>query len=526
MADLLARQGRGAEAERSWRAALALDRRFAPAAVGLAEHLLSQGRAEEAVQVTTPAAAVATADLRVLTTHADGLKALGRTEEALAVYTRAVYVAPDSVAAEHNHAALLGDLGRYEEALAGADRALSKGGGAPETWLVKARALQGAGRLAEAEAAYRRALALRTDYAEAHRDLAQLVWMTTADKRAAVAALDEAIRARPDAVALIRHKARLLEFAGDPEGALGVLQAALARRPDELGLLLAAVQPTLLAGRPDLALRCAEAGLALAPGEQEALWSVVDARLALGEPEQALQVAERLRAEHPNDQRAMALEATCRRLLGDPRYAELYDYAAFVRPWRVEAPEGWASREVWLADLAAALERLHPYKTHPLDQSVRHGSQASHLQASPDPAIRGFFQAIDAPIRAHLAALGRGRDPLRARNKGGYRIEGAWSVRLRGEGHHADHIHSEGWLSSAFYVALPRSTSGSSGREGWIRFGRPGVVTRPELGAEHFVEPEPGMLVLFPSYMWHGTVPFSGDDQRLTIAFDILPAKG
>lgn len=142
------------------------------------------------------------------------------------------------------------------------------------------------------------------------------------------------------------------------------------------------------------------------------------------------------------------------------------------------------------------------------------------------PAIRGFFKAIDAPIRSYISALGKGRDPLRSRIRGGYKMQGAWSVRLRGRGYHTDHVHPEGWLSSAFYVDLPKGTPGSAEREGWTQFGRPGVRTRPELAAERLVEPEPGMLVLFPSYMWHGTVPFTGDDHRLTIAFDLLPAKG
>jgi hypothetical protein len=30
-------------------------------------------------------------------------------------------------------------------------------------------------------------------------------------------------------------------------------------------------------------------------------------------------------------------------------------------------------------------------------------------------------------------------------------------------------------------------------------------------------------LVLFPSYMWHGTTAIQGDDPRLTIAFDVKP---
>ena len=61
------------------------------------------------------------------------------------------------------------------------------------------------------------------------------------------------------------------------------------------------------------------------------------------------------------------------------------------------------------------------------------------------------------------------------------------------------------------------------GLDRWIGFGKPGLPTSPALEAEHFVEPKPGMLVLFPSYMWHGTIPFSGDQTRMTFAFDLVP---
>jgi hypothetical protein len=43
------------------------------------------------------------------------------------------------------------------------------------------------------------------------------------------------------------------------------------------------------------------------------------------------------------------------------------------------------------------------------------------------------------------------------------------------------------------------------------------------LQAEHWVQPKPGLLALFPSYMWHGTEPFGGTEPRLTIAFDLVP---
>ena len=123
-----------------------------------------------------------------------------------------------------------------------------------------------------------------------------------------------------------------------------------------------------------------------------------------------------------------------------------------------------------------------------------------------------------------MAHIGRGEGPLRSRNSGGYRIDGAWSVRLRPGGFHRDHFHPQGWLSSAFYVETPDAALDREDRSGWIRFGQPPYQTEPALPAEHFVRPKPGRLVLFPSYMWHGTVPFTTDERRMTIAFDVQPA--
>ena len=238
---------------------------------------------------------------------------------------------------------------------------------------------------------------------------------------------------------------------------------------------------------------------------------------------------EALRALDPLNQHVLAHQATAWRMLGDARYQRLYDYDAFVRPYRLEAPQGWATLEAYLVDLARALNGLHTLKTHPVGQSLRGGSQtAASLAQSDDPAIRAFFDAIDAPIRAYMAALGQGDDPLRARNTGRYRIKGSWSVRLRPQGFHADHIHSDGWLSSACHIELPKAVQRhgqgqgqARGREGWLRFGAPPGL--PQLEAQHHVQPQPGTLVLFPSYMWHGTQPFGGEASRLTLAFDVVP---
>jgi hypothetical protein len=80
-------------------------------------------------------------------------------------------------------------------------------------------------------------------------------------------------------------------------------------------------------------------------------------------------------------------------------------------------------------------------------------------------------------------------------------------------------------LSSAYYVEVPPETLDTELRSGWIKFGEPRYPV-PGLTPAHFVQPRPGRLVLFPSYMWHGTNAIHGSDARLCIAFDVRPARG
>ena len=185
-------------------------------------------------------------------------------------------------------------------------------------------------------------------------------------------------------------------------------------------------------------------------------------------------------------------------------------------------PEGWGNRSSFLTDLKEALIELHGWRSHPLGQSVRHGSQTQvDLTTVETPVIRALFATLPRLIDAHIAALGAGDDPVRRRIGNGWRFAGAWSIRLAPGGFHTDHVHPAGWLSSAFYVSLPQVVAREP--EGWLAFGRPGIATTPRLEPFRRVRPEPGMLALFPSYLWHGTEPFTGDEPRLTVAFDIVP---
>jgi len=108
---------------------------------------------------------------------------------------------------------------------------------------------------------------------------------------------------------------------------------------------------------------------------------------------------------------------------------------------------------------------------------------------------------------------------LRHRRDGPVRFAGSWSVRLQGSGFHSHHIHPQGWISSAFYVAVPEQLEGE---QGWLTLGEPQAELRIDLPPIRRIAPKPGQLVLFPSMMWHGTLPFDAGE-RMTVAFDVAP---
>lgn len=434
---------------------------------------------------------------------------------------------PRDRVAWHNLAAAEGDLGHAAEAEAAARRAISLGIAAPETRLVLARALQSQRKLDEAESTFKKAIALRPTYAEAHRDLAQLIWMRSGRADYALRKLEQTLRDAPGQAQLHLVKATVLEFAVDRAAALAAAQTGLAHAPDDIALLIRAAHLSSQLDDGPSALALAEHAAHLAPTDLAVQISVCEGLLAVGSLVEAEQQAARICAAQPLNQYAIALRATAWRLLGDARYEALCDCRSLVDVQTLDTPPGWSSLDVFLSELSTELDSLHSFRTHPLDQSVRGGSQLT-LQAAElaRPLIKALFDSIGIAVQRFITKLGVGDDPLRARNTGGAAISGAWSVRLGSGGHHADHVHPHGWLSSACYIALP-PTMGARGadqdRAGWLRLGRPGVKTQPTLAAEHFVPPEAGRLVLFPAYMWHGVEPFESDRPRLSVAFDVVP---
>ena len=525
LGELLLGAGRHAEAETFLQRAIAARQPDPHAAEVLARCYNDRKQPARALAVTAPFCAGDKLPPGLVVQHVAALVALGRSDDAIGWSRNLVARAPGNAAAGQALASALQAANRHGEAEAVARHALERGPGNATLYCTRARSLIALGEYDRAETALRDCLRLEPQHVEAHGDLARLVWMRTGDRGQTTEALDHALQKFPGNDALWAARAAVLQGAGDARAAYTCLVARLDRAQAPPALHVRAGLAAL-EFEPRLALERAECALHAAPNDPAARTLQVAAYLGVGEAQAALQACEPLRLEAPDDQYLLALQTTAWRLLGDERYAQLCDYPDRVVSYRLQAPPGWNALADFMGDLKRGLDVLHDALHHPLlFQSLRHGTETTNdLTRSDDPVIRALFAAFDAPIRDYIARMAQGNDPLRRRNIGTYRFNGSWSVRLHTSGFHQNHVHPRGWISSACYITLPERKNDPANREGILTFGEPGILTTPALPPQHDLRPEAGTLVLFPSYFWHGTVPFDGDRPRLTVAFDAVPA--
>lgn len=100
----------------------------------------------------------------------------------------------------------------------------------------------------------------------------------------------------------------------------------------------------------------------------------------------------------------------------------------------------------------------------------------------------------------------------------------AWFIKMRRGGHLTSHIHEEGWISGSLYLAMPNTPEGRL--DGSIEFSTDGDDYPKESASfpVKVITPQVGDIVLFPSSLFHRTLPFDSNQDRICIAFDIRPA--
>ena len=98
-------------------------------------------------------------------------------------------------------------------------------------------------------------------------------------------------------------------------------------------------------------------------------------------------------------------------------------------------------------------------------------------------------------------------------------MHASWAILGTAGTFHRAHVHTKGWYSGTVYAEVPRSISAEADA-GHLVLGEPPFQTKDKLPPLTTIQPETGKMVLFPSYLWHSTRPYSGKGRRQVVAFD------
>jgi tetratricopeptide (TPR) repeat protein len=278
------------------------------------------------------------------------------------------------------------------------------------------------------------------------------------------------------------------------------------------------------AGRLEQAARSYARAVRLAPRYPDPYYNLGALYLRLRQPERAIEVFDACMAAIGREFHALAYKAHALRDAGRQAEADyLLDYDRYIRTYDFEVPEGYADLATFNAALAAHVAN-HPTLRANVMSTMR-GKHTAELLREPKGPMAAMEQRIQQAILWYRDQLPDDPEHPAVRWAPTAWKLTSWGVVMLDGGHERSHIHPRGWLSGVFYVDLPDLIEDPARQhEGWLQFGRP----TPELHAAaepvtRDYQPRYGGIVLFPSYFYHGTIPFKSRQRRVCVAFDVEP---
>ncbi len=379
--------------------------------------------------------------------------------------------------------------------------------------------------------------------------------------KGAVKRFKRVLKQSPDQPVILNHYALSLAELGDTRAAERILEKAIKLNPgnaDSWGLLAEmqeksgninaaanaydkyrTINPELSLGHVKFADACHqlknysdalsayERAVTLDPDNPHAWRGLARVCMFEGEWERGLEAVDRALPHYPGNTLLLGIKSVaCSELGKSNEVVELVDFDRLIEVQELSAPDGYADLKSF-NDALCAHSLAHPSLAYEPDGvSTTKGYQTANFMYDEDRGpIAPLLEKIDGAVREYQETHPVDPShPFLAQRPKNWDFF-IWATVLDAQGHQGSHIHPHGWLSGVYYPRIPDViTLNSDTQPGWIEFGR--AVKYPKAKAVDVVrtyQPQEGMVVLFPSYFYHRTLPFESSDQRFSIAFDILP---
>ena len=135
-----------------------------------------------------------------------------------------------------------------------------------------------------------------------------------------------------------------------------------------------------------------------------------------------------------------------------------------------------------------------------------------------DKDVEKFFEAIKPNMNVAISDMGWDD------NQNEIKVTSAWSIINKRSASNSRHIHSNNYLSAAYYVCAPKDCGDIifyDPRDAKV-IRKPSKIIANKLNSEVVnISPQAGLLVLFPSYLHHSVEENKSNNDRIVISFNI-----
>jgi tetratricopeptide (TPR) repeat protein len=480
----LKKLGRLADAEVNYKKALALKADYTEAHINLGNTLIELGRLDEAETSYKTAIAINPLLSEAHSNLGNVLHKLRRLEEAEASYKKALAINADYTEAHINLGNTLIELGRLEEAETSYKKAIAIKPNSAEAHSNLGATMKELGKLEEAETYYKKAIDIKKDYAQAHTNLGNIM-KELGRLEEAETSYKNAITINPDYAEAHSNLGNILQ----EQDRLTEAEASYARA---------------ISLKPDIIkIRCEMMACLYRMDKKKLFFDELDYLIK------------------QNIANSSIGSLTCRSALkyGEEK-ANIFCNEPLNHVLLVDLKSRYNFEEVFIRNIKSILSK--DKRSNRSQLLLSNGYQTSgNLFYKENDVTSEIHKIILIEIEKYRINFESSQEGFVKKWPKEFSLYG-WLISMKSGGELHPHIHTKGWLSGSIYINVPPKSKINSGNL-VVALGTDSDTTNSQLNPKKILNVVTGVMVLFPASLMHYTIPFESEEDRIVLAFDVVP---
>ena len=474
------------------------------------------GRLQEALIANQRAVAILPNDAEANSNLGNMLRELGRLKEAEASYSKAIAIKPDLAEAHSNLGNTLKELGRLKEAEASYKKAIAIKPLYAEAHSNLGNMLRELGRLAEAEASYSKAIAIKPDLAEAHSNLGNTL-KELGKLAEAEASCRKAIAIKPDLAEAHSNLGTTLHELGKLEETEASYRKAILLKPEHE------------ATQYNLGIWYCEQGKYKQAAEQflksknfkNSQSYLLKCWYFLNEQSLFYEQLESLTSQGITD--AIIGSFSCRaEIKFGIEKANLFCSSPLNYVFKTDLSKKYDFEGKFVKSASAVLNDTRAQNRS--QNLLTNGLQTSgNLFAIGNILIDEIKKIIELEVENYRLYFKGSEEGLIKNWPDAYSLHG-WIIRMKNGGALRPHMHEKGWISGSVYINVPPKLNTNDGNL-VVCIEDDSLLSDSHQNKKNIIDVVTGSLCLFPASLLHYTIPFKSDEDRIVLAFDVIPKK-